>query len=137
MDGPMYYTIDSLLLDNGKSLKLSDYEENKPVGDELVAFMTGHLNDMEWKVGTTTQFGHHSFLLELQPDKESLRFWKNAKSNKWQIRVNCNGKLEVRDNEGMLRVAPKPTLKGDVVDQVNQFDTLEKFLQAKLRRFST
>jgi len=138
-DGPMYYTIDSLLLDNGKSLTLSDYDKNKPIGDELVAFMTGHLNGVEWKVGTTTQFGHHSFLLEMQPGVESLRFWKNAKKNQWKVRANCNGQLEVRDSEGMLRASPKSTFKDKKmpVDQVNQFDSLEDFLRAKLRRFNS
>ena len=137
MDGPMYYTIDKLLLDDGKSLTLSEYSDKQPIGDELVAFMTGHMGNRTWKVGSTTQFGHHSFLLSIQPTIDVLRFWKAAKRNNWQVKTNCNGKLEVRDQSGTLFSPPEPLLKTIANDQTGQFKTLESFLKRKLKRFSS
>ena len=60
-----YYTIDSLLLDNGKSLDPNTYTPTGRIGNELVGFLTAHLGNKSWKVGTTTDLGPHSFLSPL------------------------------------------------------------------------
>ena len=95
----MYYTIDQLvLLKNDKELSIQpkDYKDgNKVIGDEIIAFMTGHLGDMSWKLGATTGYGPHSFMLTMFPTIENLRFWVQVQRMKGQIRVGCSGDLEV------------------------------------------
>ena len=115
MVGNMHYTIDKLVVlkdDQRVSQNPQDYEGKKGViADEIIAFMTAHMNGSSWKLGATTSFGPHSFMLAMNPTIESLRFWRNVKRQNWQVRVACGGQLEVLGNRGERHDPPRDKIK--------------------------
>ena len=84
MGGPMHYTIDKLLLlkdGNSLSIEPKNYKKEVMIGDELIAFMTAHMGEISWKLGSTTQFGPHSFMLTMFPTKKNLSYSFGDKLN--------------------------------------------------------
>ena len=112
MAGNMHYTIDKLQMDEGASLDPAQYRGHEgPVGAELVAFMTAHLGDRSWPLGSTTKFGAHSFLLSTDPSIEELRFWNLVKKKKWQVKIGCSGLVRVLDSQSRPRPVPTGIFK--------------------------
>ena len=59
----MYYTINKVRIDKNKSADPTKYRRRKGViGKELVGFLEAHLDDKDWQLGASTEFGPHSFL---------------------------------------------------------------------------
>ena len=134
----MYYTIDSLVLlkdDKSISVEPKDYDPNIMIGDELIAFMTAHMGEMSWKLGATTQFGPHSFMLTMFPTKQNLIFWKQAERMNGQVRLDCNGDLEVVIKGDSL--TPPPGFDTDQVPpqkKIVKQKTLEQFIKRRINR---
>jgi len=138
MDTVMYYTIDKLVLlknDKEMSIKPKDYkDENKVIGDELIAFMTGHLGDMSWKLGATTGYGPHSFMLTMFPTIDNLRFWIQAQRMNGEVRVDCSGGLEVVIKGERLTPPPGADVTVPKQEKVIVQRNLEQFVRNRIKR---
>lgn len=105
----MHYTLNKIvLIKNDKSLSVDPrkYKKGAIIGDELIAFMTAHLNGRTWRVGDSSTFGHHSFLLTINPTKDALIFWRQALKNRWKVQMSCSGSLIAVDSNGLVHDPP-------------------------------
>lgn len=140
MGGRMHYTIDKLVMlkdDKEVSIDPKDYADmgKNVIADEIIAFMTAHMGDMTWRLGSTTSYGPHSFMLTMFPSIENLRFWVQAKRMKGEVRLDCNGDLEVIIKGNRL-TPPRGADTSTVPAQkkvVNQ-KSLDEFISKRIKR---
>jgi len=133
----MHYTINKIVLlknDKSQSLNISDYKTNTVIGDELISFLTGHLNGESWQLGITTALGPHSFLLAMNPTLDILRFWKAAKQGNWFVKIGCGGDLEVVDNKGETRFPPKPNNIHPIAKKPIPRQSMNSFIEKRIKR---
>src|SRR6056300_1650816 len=140
MDGRMHYTIDRLVMlkdDKEISNEPRDYvDETGVIGDEIIAFMTAHLGDKSWRLGSSTGFGPHSLMLTMFPTIESLKFWKQAQRMKGKVLLDCGGDLEVIVRGSRLTPPRGKDLVSDIPkkDVKEDTDALSDFVKERMRR---
>jgi len=136
----MHYTIDRLIVmkDNKEiSNEPKDYvDDSSVIGDEIIAFMTAHMGDKSWRLGSSTGFGPHSFMLTMFPTIESLRFWKQAERMNGKVLVDCGGDLEVIIRGNRLTPPRGKDLVSDIPEREvkDKTDSLSNFIQDRMRR---